>query len=103
MSVTIPGTLTVHAMGSHMHQLGRKQYLSFTRSRQSTCMADVPRYDFKWQQMYFYQQPITLQQGDQVELTCTWDTSGKDAPTSVGEETEDEMCIAALYLTAGTF
>lgn len=103
VSLNIPGTITIHGTGAHMHKYGRKQYVSFNRAGADTCLADVPRYDFNWQQVYFYEQPVTLQAGDRVDMTCTWDTSGKDAATTFGEGTEDEMCIALVYLTVGTF
>ncbi len=65
------------------------------------CLADVPRYDFGYQQFFFYQDPIVVPPGPggTFTISCTYDTRGETQTTHWGEGTNDEMCIAALYVT----
>ena len=69
---------------------------------ESTCLVDVPKWDFQWQQFYFYQSHtgIAVKPNSTLKLTCTWNN-----PTSNtvrwGESTDDEMCLAFLYVTGG--
>jgi hypothetical protein len=65
-------------------------------------MVDVPHWDFHWQDLYFYDEPIEVHAGDTMKLTCSYDTVGQTQTTTFGEGTTDEMCIAFLYQTVGT-
>ena len=42
---------------------------------------------------------IEFHPGDEIKVTCTWNTEGKDEETIFGESTQDEMCffIAQIY------
>jgi hypothetical protein len=81
------------------------------------CLLHTPSWDFAWQRFYFYDAPAaslpSLRTGDKLWMQCRYNNSmsnagvkaalaeqGKDAPADVylGEETLDEMCLAALYL-----
>jgi hypothetical protein len=85
----------------HMHQLGRTMRVDFAKAGGDVCIVDVPRYDFHWQQFYFYDAPIRIPANTSGDLTieCTYDTRGTTVTTHWGEGTGDEMCIAALYVT----
>lgn len=95
LSATLPVAATLYGVFPHMHQLGTSLRLNVN----GACAADVPRWDFNWQQMYFYEQPLALSAGDTVELTCHWNTSGQTDPITFGEGTADEMCVLISYLT----
>jgi hypothetical protein len=63
------------------------------------CMIEIPKWQFHWQQMYFYKDDgITLPKGTEVKYTCVWDNPS-DRSVRFGEGTEDEMCIAFFYTT----
>jgi len=100
-TVRIPAavsSLKVWGAAIHMHNRG----LGGTRLRESThdrCMLSLVNWSFHWQHQYSYAQPLTLAGGDTLELTCHFDTSDDTAPVTWGEGTEDEMCIAFLYVT----
>jgi hypothetical protein len=81
----------------HMHQLGRELRVSLSSNGQDTCLMDVPRWDFHWQQTYNYAAPIRLDPGDQLELTCMYRSIGVDHVTEFGEGTDDEMCAIVFF------
>ena len=85
------------------------------------CLLHTPAWDFNWQRYYFFDAPVeqlpSFGTGDRLWMRCGYDNSksnpgvvqallgqGKDAPATVrlGEETLDEMCLAALYLLIPT-
>jgi hypothetical protein len=63
------------------------------------CAADVQKWDFNWQRMYFYEQPIVLSADSEIEVTCDYDTEGLDEPVLPGWGTRNEMCLAVLYFS----
>ncbi len=101
LQVTVPANVTVHGVFPHMHLMGRTFRMERSAGGTSQCMADVARYDFNWQRTYMYEQPIALQSGNTVRMTCGYDTQGATQTTTWGEGTGEEMCVAILYVTAG--
>lgn len=100
----LPEELVVHGIFPHMHTMGRtltveKRPIGETGDDNVECMADVQRWDFHWQQLAFYETPIVVDGGSQLDVQCTWDTSGRTEPTHWGEGTSDEMCLAFVYVT----
>jgi len=92
--------LQLYGVFPHMHELGRKLRVERipAGATEPDCLGDVPRWDFNWQLFYFYQEPITLRAGDQVRVTCNFDTSSRTEPTLPGWGTQNEMCLAGLLL-----
>lgn len=79
----------------HMHTLGRRIVLQ----RKEGALIDIPAWDFHWQQMYFYEEPVEVSSGrTRLQLSCIWDNP---TPRTVrwGEGTGDEMCVAYVYVT----
>lgn len=79
----------------HMHTLGRRIVLQ----RRAGTLIDIPAWDFHWQQMYFYEEPVEVSSGrSRLQLSCIWDNP---TPRTVrwGEGTGDEMCVAYVYVT----
>ena len=83
----------------HMHTLGSDGRIAIERGGESTCALHVPRWDFEWQLFYYFDEPIPLARGDQLELTCAYDTRSRDSVTTWGASTEDEMCLGYLLVT----
>lgn len=87
----------------HMHLLGRKMRVS----TQNTCLIDIEDWDFNWQGMYRYKEPVPIPIGTNVSLEAFYDNSAANPrnpnqppkPVSWGEQTTDEMCIAFLGIT----
>jgi mono/diheme cytochrome c family protein len=84
----------------HMHERGTsmKARVLDEHGAEVGCVADVPRWDFGWQLYYFYEQPIILEHGQQIEVTCTYDTSGDEQAIWPGWGTHNEMCLTGLYI-----
>lgn len=96
--------LQVHGVFPHMHQLGTTlkfnlQPLGDENPANEFCMADVPRWDFQWQQLFLYEQPIVVTPADVLKVECSYDTSARDQPVFWGEGTQDEMCLVFVYVT----
>ena len=96
------GTSEVQLYGvfPHMHELGRSLRVERVPAdgTEPECLGDVPRWDFNWQLFYFYRQPITLRAGDQLRVTCNFDTTSRTEPTLPGWGTQNEMCLAGVFL-----
>lgn len=93
--------VTVHAVFPHMHTLGRHLKLEQITAEGTTCLANVDRWNFAWQQFYFYEQPVHIPWNatGALKLTCTFDTSSRRELVRWGEGTLDEMCLVYLYVT----
>lgn len=79
----------------HMHTLGKR--ITITGAN-NTCLVDIPKWDFHWQQQYFRPQPHTVPAGQNLTLSCSWDNP-TNATVRWGEGTSDEMCFAFVYAT----
>ena len=94
------GPLMLHAIGPHMHTLGVSSSAKLIREDGSeSCVIDVPYYDFNWQRVYTYSEPILLQPDDRLKIKCEFDSSNKDSPTYWGDGTGDEMCLMTIFAT----
>jgi hypothetical protein len=100
----LQGPLKVHGVFPHMHTAGRS--LTLTKRpfgddalREETCMVDVPHWDFNWQETAFYDTPLVIDGSEKLRLTCNWDTTGRTGETRWGEGTQEEMCLAFVYVT----
>ncbi|MBL8602366.1 MAG: hypothetical protein JNK72_10630 [Myxococcales bacterium] len=89
----------VYGVAPHMHTLGRTLRVDVLRNDERHCLVDVPRWDFHWQQIAFYDQPFTVRRGDRVSIRCSYDTTSRSAVTRWGEGTQDEMCLNYFYIT----
>lgn len=97
----VPAPLTVFGTFGHMHELGRSFQLEVNPdSDDSIMMLDIPNWDFHWQDSYQFVEPLQLQRGDVLRMTCNWDNTLSANPRYVvwGEGTEDEMCFATVMV-----
>lgn len=104
-----PGTLTVVGTSQpapvslklwgafpHMHQLGTSIRVYVDGS--SDCITDIPKWNFAWQQMYLFEQSLTITPGQRISVQCSW-SNPTNRTITWGENTTDEMCLSYLYLT----
>lgn len=89
-----PASFTLWGALPHMHVKGRKIQVAAGNA----CLVDIPAWDFRWQQLYFFQMPLQITAGTAFDLTCTWDNPTASTVTW-GESTSDEMCLSYLYVT----
>jgi hypothetical protein len=100
----------LYAVGPHMHLLGRSITVELnpgTAGAQK--LLDQPAFDFDDQSSKPLPQPVRLNPGDKVRVTCTHDASIRSQlpelkplqPRYVvwGDGTSDEMCLAVLTTT----
>jgi mono/diheme cytochrome c family protein len=94
----------------HMHYLAQGMIVTLLRDDGTrTCLLDVPRWEFGWEQPYWFTTPISLEPGDELQVQCTFDNTAanqpviggvKGAPRDIawGSENQD-MCAAFLAFT----
>ena len=68
------------------------------RDGESSCEVSVPQWDFHWQGMYFYEQPLVVDAADTLHVTCTYDTTDATEPVLPGWGTQNEMCLMGLFV-----
>lgn len=118
---TVPATeLRVYAAGTHMHYVGRDmrirlEHTAMESDDREECLIETPQWDFNWQRGYgydaAYEELPVITTGDKLHLRCVYENTmqnrfvaqalrdqGMDTPVEVrlGEDTLDEMCVAAL-------
>lgn len=103
--------LKLYATTMHLHQLGQSAKLEIKRADGgTTCAVDIPKWDFHWQLAYTLREPIVINPGDEMVVSCTWDNTAENQPVINGQRvvprernwgarTQDEMCVAGIYVT----
>jgi len=97
----------LYLIAPHMHLLGRKMHVTATLPNgNEKCLINVDDWDFNWQGMYQYKDPIAIPMNTKLALEAYYDNSegwrnpnNPPKPVSWGEQTTDEMCIAFLGFT----
>lgn len=98
----------VWAIYPHMHLLGRSMKVQATMPGGRTeCLINITDWDFNWQGMYRYKEPLAIPPTTTLDLEAHYDNSSNNPnnpnsppkPVSWGEKTTDEMCIAFIALT----
>lgn len=92
--------LSVYGMFPHMHVLGSEFKASIKHTDGTeTCLVEGD-YDFNNQMTYQFNQPITFEQGAEIDFECTWNNSSSNddlswdpETTEYGERTNEEMCF----------
>lgn len=94
------GTFQIHTASLHMHQLGRSADLKVERGGggEDTCLLDIADWDFNWQNTYVLNEPVTVEKGDTITVSCTWDNP-TDEDVNWGEGTGDEMCLGTMLFS----
>jgi hypothetical protein len=100
---TVPGNapvqVNVHGVFPHMHELGVDVNVSIVRGGNDVCLVDIPRWNFNWQQFYLFEEPVVAMPGDDISIRCGFNTESRTTTTTWGDGTQDEMCIAFLYVS----
>ncbi|MBX3190552.1 MAG: hypothetical protein KF819_26360 [Labilithrix sp.] len=98
----------IYAAWAHQHLLGKSFRMDLVHvDGSSQCLLHIPKWNFHWQGIYRFKDPIEAKVGERVKVTCEWDNSvegqpfvdGKRQPprlVTYGEGTADEMCIGTL-------
>lgn len=99
-SVDDPVPVTLYGALPHMHTLGHTLEVTATSSGTDQCLVKVDRWDFHWQNAWWYAEPLKLPAMDSIRITCGYDTRSRTDVVTWGDGTADEMCLAYFYLSA---
>ena len=94
-----PGPFKVYGVMPHMHTLGRTLRVDVENDGATQCLVDVDRWDFHWQNAWWYTKPQLIQKPQSLSIRCGFDTRERSSVVTWGESTSDEMCISYLYIT----
>jgi len=85
----------------HMHLRGKSFRLVSNADNENSIMLDVPQYDFNWQHVYEFKEPIPLSAVDQLDFDVVFDNSTNNPvnpnPEEFvcwGDQTWEEMAVA---------
>ena len=98
-TLTVPTEAKILGYLPHMHLRGKACRYEITRADGTvSTLLEVPRYDFNWQLLYSYYDPLDVQPGDKIKYIAWYDNSPNNPanpdPTKTvrwGAQTEDEM------------
>ncbi|MDB4930445.1 MAG: hypothetical protein JWM10_2929 [Myxococcaceae bacterium] len=93
---TLPAGTRVLASMPHMHQIGSGYEQTLLRGTQRTPIIALTNWSFESQ--YFYDLPLTLQEGDRIETACTFNNTTSSQVLN-GSSTTNEMCFGFTYVT----
>jgi thiol-disulfide isomerase/thioredoxin len=94
--------MQIISMLPHMHLRGKAFRIESQQpGGKRELVLNVPRYDFNWQNIYVFSQPLKVRQGTMLFCTATYDNSENNPanpdPTSTvtwGDQTWEEMLVA---------
>jgi hypothetical protein len=99
--------ITVLYVWPHMHYLGKIFKSYATRGQDTIPLVHIPEWDFRWQEIYRYKNPVILKKGDIVHVYGTYDnTAGNpmnpnDPPKFVessGDMRSDQEMLTMLLI-----
>ncbi len=106
ISMDVPAAFDLINISPHMHYLAREVHVELILpSGKKRSLIKISDWDFRWQNVYTYRQPIRVPKGSRLVAHYRFDNSDtnpanpSDPPRRVGfgPQTTDEMC--ELYLT----
>ena len=108
-TVTVPIDANLIWVAPHMHLLGKTFEMTATLpDGTEKPLIEIADWDFRWQGLYTFRQPVKLPKGSKITITATYDNTANNPrnpnnpPKEVtwGEETTDEMCIGFVGFVA---
>jgi mono/diheme cytochrome c family protein/thiol-disulfide isomerase/thioredoxin len=77
-TIRIPTEVKLLAFLPHMHLRGKAARFDLISDGETRTMLDIPRYDFNWQLLYRYAEPVQVKTGDELRFTAWFDNSTGD-------------------------
>jgi hypothetical protein len=108
----VPYSGTLRLASNHMHTRGHASRIEVERDGDWEVLLDIPRWDWHWEASYLLADEVTLDEGDRLRVTCTFD-NGVDAQppdpdrggaladvryVTAAEGRTDEMCGGTLWI-----
>jgi hypothetical protein len=89
-----PEGIKILAAALHTHTAGVSMKLQhFRNGTELPPPADEPYYDFNYQDYVIFSPELLVLPGDELYISCRYDTSTRTAPTYFGLSTSEEMCL----------
>jgi hypothetical protein len=93
----------------HMHRYASRMRVMVIHADGTVdCLLEIPRWEFGWEQGYWFAEPVPLDPKDELYLECHFDNSAANQPEG-GEprdiawgESDQDMCVAFLSATVST-
>ena len=82
----------------HMHEIGTRMVVELQTGGDTQCGAYVDRWDFDWQQTVLLEDPLVVAPSDRLMVTCEYDSTSRDNPTTPGLGSQNEMCAVGILL-----
>jgi polyisoprenoid-binding protein YceI/mono/diheme cytochrome c family protein len=100
---TVPESGTIVSVFGHEHTLGQSFRLTLDPDTpKPTILLDIPTWNFDWQMNYGLANPIHVNAGQTIRMSCTWDRAlDPNRPPKYivfAEGTEDEMCFSTYAI-----
>lgn len=108
-SVWIDRDCTIYNVTPHMHLIGKKIKITMTPpGGPATILVGIDQWDFNWQEIYFFKQPIAVKAGTKFSVEAIYDNSANNPANPnnppkivrIGEETTNEMCFGFADATS---
>lgn len=83
----------------HMHYLGKeyKAYIT-TPSADTIRLVHIPKWDFRWQEIYRFQHPVRVPKGSVIHLECTYDNT-RDNPANPNDPPKNVFSMGDMKTT----
>jgi hypothetical protein len=102
--ITTQGDMRLLTLVPHMHLRGKSCRFEVQYGNSpSEILLDVPRYDFNWQLVYHFAEPIRVRPGSSLRFSAWYDNSPKNPanpdPTQTvkwGDQTSEEMLLGIV-------
>ena len=110
-SIYLHADAVLHNVLPHMHLLGKNVKVTMTQpGEKPVVLIEIPAWDYRWQETYWFAEPIRAKAGTRLDVVATFDNSAKNPnnPTKpprdvpYGEETTDEMLFVFFGATSAT-
>jgi len=89
----------VHAVGLHMHLLGKSGSLTLVRADgRREVLLSIRSWDARWQAGYALARPLRVYPGDSLAIECRY-TNTTDRVVVWGMRVADEMCTGFLFVS----
>lgn len=99
----------LHSVLPHMHLLGKTTRVTMTPPNgKPVVLLDIPAWDYKWQETYWFKEPVHVKAGTKLEIEAVFDNSSSNpnnpshppVDVTVGEKTTDEMLFGFFGATS---
>src|SRR5262249_50881730 len=77
--MTVPADVTLRSVTPHLPLLGKKMTVPATLpGGEQKTLVRVSDYDFNWQTIYTYREPVRIPRGTRIDLVARYDNSEKN-------------------------